>query len=114
MAAAKGEKPDPVRWCRDPSSGSGYGVYRNSLHDVGYTIALQDAGRVVHVVPSLDAQMGKGTRHSVTLTSVDGSTASFPSFDRLPAPEQVMANLARPPLGSSQGNTVNIDAGALK
>ena len=113
-AAESGKTSEPVRWCRDLASAANYGVYRDRAFDRGYTLAVQDAGRVGHIVPSLDAQMGKGTSYTMSFTDVDGTTTSFPGFDRLPAPDQVVRALTGPRVGQAHGTTVRIDAGALK
>lgn len=81
----------PVSWCRDAATRPAYGIYRDADGGLGYEMALQDAGRVVHVTPTLDTMTGKGHGFAISLTGVDGTTDAFPSFDRLPEPDQVVA-----------------------
>lgn len=100
----------PANWCRDPASGSAYGVYRTNADSRGYTMAIGDAGRVANVIASLDTQMGKGNSYSVTLTDVDGAVLSFPTFEGMPAPDQVMAVLRKGPTArvTNAANQTNV------
>ncbi|WP_267381178.1 MULTISPECIES: hypothetical protein [unclassified Sphingomonas] len=93
----------PVHWCRDAASGARYGIYRGD--GAGYEIAFGDAGRVMAVTPTLDTQLGKGNRYSVSFTDVDDSVRAFPAFDGLPSPEQAIALLA----GRSSGVATHKD-----
>lgn len=110
---AKARPAEPARWCRDPATTPQYGVYRNLSFDKGYTLALADAGRVMHVSPTLDAQIGKGDGYSVSFTNVDGTTSSYPGFDHLPAPPQVIAVLGGPATGRAAGKTITVDVNRL-
>jgi hypothetical protein len=110
----------PVAWCLDPATTRTAGIYRSIDGAKGYVIALQDAGRTVSVWPSLGAQIGtKGAAaYSVSLHDVDGRTDALPSFDRLPAPDQVMKLLGGGTLGSTTAGapgkpTISINAKAL-
>ena len=100
----------PLDWCRDPAGGSAYGVYRGIGEDKGYTMAISDAGRSVSVVASLDTQMGKGNGYSVSLNDVDGTVLSFPTFEGMPSPDQVMDDLRKGPTSriNNVGNRTNI------
>lgn len=107
--------PPPV-WCREGAPTVDYAAYRADGDVRGYTLALADSGRVVHVAPGLLAQLGKGpTRYSVTLADLEGAATSFPGFDALPRPEQVVA-LVRGGRATAraQGNQVTVQADALK
>lgn len=111
----------PTSWCRDATRAPTYGVYRADTAGNGYTIAIQDAGRTIAVYPSLAAQLGeKGGAYSVSLRDVDGSTTAFPSFDRLPSPQQVTQTvfrgngLGKQVTGKDGQSTVTIDAKSLK
>jgi hypothetical protein len=118
-------KPDPktqaekpaAPLCRDGESRTEYGVYRREGSDGnGYTMALYDAGRTVGVYPGIMSQIQqrKTMSYSVVLRQVDDSADSFPSFDRLPRPEQVFDLIAKgAPSAKTRGNTVSINASAL-
>lgn len=111
----------PVAWCIDPATTQGVGVYRPLGDGKGYLLALQDAGRTMGVWPSLGGQLGTkdAGAYAVTLGDVDGRTIAYPSFDKLPAPAQVVALLKGGSLGSTGGTgadgkrTINLNANAL-
>ena len=111
----------PAAWCLDPATTQGVGVYRPLGDGKGYLLALQDAGRTMGVWPSLGSQIGTkdAGAYAVTLGDVDGRTIAYPSFDKLPAPGQVVALLKGGPLGSTGGagadgkRTINLNANAL-
>ena len=97
LAAAVAEKKNaadaaPVEWCRDPVKPVvAYGVYRTVGMTDGYVLALGDAGRVATVARSFTLPGEPSTGgYAVTMTDLDGSVATFPSFDRLPQPQQVL------------------------
>ena len=77
-------------WCRDGSSATNYGVYRQS--GPGYVIAFGDAGRRIDVMPSVTSQIDGKSRGQmlVSLTNVDGQQAMFGTFSALPRPQQVL------------------------
>lgn len=108
----------PTRWCQDGPSTTDYGVYRTDETDLtAYTIAFRDAGRAIFVYRSLASQIGQGESYSVSLTDVDGSTLAFPSFDRLPRPEQVIELVLKgQPVGRSStgGKQIDIAPGAIR
>ncbi|WP_238560177.1 hypothetical protein [Sphingomonas sp. Mn802worker] len=106
--------PAQVTWCRDGVGERNYGVYRSGDASGGYAMALGDAGRVISVEPSLMAQINKTGVYSVTLSDVDGSVSTFPSFDRMPSPTQVWSAIAGgKPTSRTQGNTTTVHSGAL-
>ena len=97
-AGATPDKPDtpPARWCRDGEGTPNYGVYRTEGTKNSYTLALGDSGRSANVFPALSiSTLSSGDDFVVTLDEVDGSVATFPSFDRLPMPEQVLDLVGR-------------------
>ncbi|WP_375270978.1 hypothetical protein [Sphingomonas sp.] len=116
-AGANSEKSGqgaPATWCRDAEDGGKYGVYRAGGATDSYLMALGDAGRVIHVTPSLMGQVNKTGAYAVTLTDVDGSASTFPSFNKMPAPAQVWSTVAGgKPSARAQGKQVTLDAGAL-
>lgn len=79
----------PVVWCRDPSAPTAeYGIYRAAGSTDGYTVAIADSGRIAAV--TLPNVLGTGG-YAISYTDLDGTVATFPSFDRLPNPGQVVA-----------------------
>jgi len=106
--------PQPARtWCRDGDGRLEYGVYRDG--GAGYEMAIYDAGRSVSVHPSVMGQIDKSGTYSVSLTDVDGTVSTFPTFDALPSPKQVWALVAGGKrTGVSSGNRVTIDANSLR
>ena len=97
MLAAAVEKDHPadtppVVWCRDPVPPTvTYGVYRATGTSDGYTLAVADSGRVASVYKALTLPGQPSTGgYAVTYTDLDGSIATFPSFDALPQPKQVL------------------------
>jgi len=90
----EGEPGPPPVYCREPGATTNRGVYRPDAATNGYLIALHDAGIAVGVgdVSGLSALLGQGNRRrfSVTLLGRD-SRSSYPSFDRLPPPDQALA-----------------------
>ena len=84
--------PAPVQWCRDPEKPVvDYGVYRAGGMTDGYLLAIGDSGRVAGVYKGITLPGEPSTGgYAVTFTDLDGSVASFPSFDQLPQPQQVL------------------------
>lgn len=85
----------PPAYCREPGATVERGVYRPDRANDRYLIALQDAGIAIAVGEALNlsALLGEGgarRRYSVTLLDRDSSSV-FPSFNRLPRVEQVLA-----------------------
>jgi hypothetical protein len=112
--AGKDKAPPPL-WCRDGDGTMQFGVYRSDLEEQAYALVIADAGRVINVAPSLAALMGKRGRYSVTLTDVDGTVSSFPSFNALPRPEQALGLvLSGQPSSRTKGNETTIDSSVVK
>lgn len=93
MAAAKSDsesspaKPlSPAVYCKDPASTMNYGVYRANAESNAYVMAAGDAGISVLVGPTIS--LGSSPRYSVIVQQLD-SDLSYPSFNRLPSPDQV-------------------------
>jgi|CXWL01.1.fsa_nt_gi hypothetical protein len=102
MATAKSDadnspaKPAPLAvYCKDPASTMNYGIYRANAESDAYVMAAGDAGISVLVGPTIS--LGSGPRYSVVVQKLD-SDLSYPSFSRLPSPDQVwhLINEARP------------------
>ena len=119
-AAATGKAapgPDTVQpWCREGEATAEYAAYRKQANATGYMLALGDAGRIASVFPALSLPTMPGSGgYSVTFTDVDGSVATYPSFDALPRPDQVMkliaggAPMARTATSGKQVN-INLDS----
>jgi hypothetical protein len=86
----KDKAAKPVKWCRNGEATTDYGVYRADEQKVAYTLAIGDAGRVATVGGGLGGLVGDGG-YEVNFRDLDGSTAIFPSFDRLPQPQQLLS-----------------------
>jgi len=60
-------------------------------------------------------QIDKSGTYTVSMTDVDGTVSSFPSFDAMPSPRQVWALVASGKrTGVANGNKVTIDAKAVR
>lgn len=103
MVAARGtiEGRAPV-YCREPGATIDHGVYRPNAATDAYMIALGDAGIVVSLSRAIDLSSliggrgGGSNRFSMTVLARD-ETAVYPSFNRLPPPEQALqVVLSRP------------------
>lgn len=114
--AATSAQAPPSRWCREGEARAGYGVYRSDREGAaGYALALGDAGRIVWVEPSLMGQIEKTGRYSVSLADVDGRVLAFPSFNGMPAPEQVWDLVGKGgPNAAMNGNVMTIDPKTLR
>lgn len=107
-------------WCRDGQPTDSYAVYRRGK-DQGYTLALGDAGRTADVYPGVQPGQLPGAvgGYSVSVSDVDGSIATYPSFDKLPAPAQVLdlikqgRSIARTASAGEKALNIDIDAAAL-
>lgn len=87
-AADKGAEPlKPL--CRDGQPTEYYGVYRAADVTDGYLLALGDSGTTASVYKTFKLDPKAGDGWAVALNALDGSVASYPEFDRLPAPQQV-------------------------
>ena len=103
--------------CRDGIATTMFGVYRREGDDSdGYMIALADAGRTVDVFPDLMSQIEKRKTRSYTvrLNDVDASASSYPSFNALPRPDQVVDLISKgTPTAKSQGKNIIINSSTL-
>lgn len=116
MAASAAIKPSAeVRYCRETSAGVPYGVYRPVGDMERYVIALADSGRAVSVGKSSNITDLEKSIYSVSKLDL-GRSGIYPSFDRLPKPDQVMQLVSKsaPAAAAEAGtNTVTIDASTL-
>lgn len=106
--------PPPV-YCREPGATVERGVYRPGHSTSSYLIALNDAGLAIGVgdASGISQLLGQGNRRRFSVTFYDRESAStYPSFDRLPPPEQAF-RLVREgrPLSTSSGNNTTITTG---
>lgn len=106
--AADGKEPETqVTYCREQDEGARYSAYRITGSDDRYLLAVGDAGRAVSIAPALSLDGGKPD-YSVTFLDL-GTTVIYPSFDRLPSPEQVMETLPDiDPVSSVNVGTSNV------
>jgi hypothetical protein len=74
-------------FCRDGASRLEYSVYRSDMAPDGYLLAIGDAGISASVFPGLSLSNRK--EYAVTLTTHD-SHDTYPSFNALPEPTQVL------------------------
>lgn len=102
--------------CRDGAPTIEYAVYRAPDVTSAYVLALGDSGRTVDVYRSFDAP-GLPSGYAVTLRELDGSSATFPYFDKLPRPEQVLKAVQAGGATSrtrGDGKNITIDSGLVK
>jgi len=109
-------RPPPV-YCREPGATVERGVYRPDRSTDSYLIALHDAGLAIGVgdASALSQLLGNNRRRfSVTLYDRN-ATSSYPSFNRLPPPDQAFA-LVRDgqPLSTTSGTTTTISTDGLE
>lgn len=101
----EGEPGPPPVYCREPGATTDRGVYRPDAATNGYLIALHDAGIAVGVgdVSGLSALLGQGNRRRFSVTLLGrNARSSYPSFDRLPPPDQALALVTGgPPLSTT-------------
>jgi hypothetical protein len=87
------ELPPPV-YCREGERRRDYGVYRPDGATNRYLVALGDAGIALLVGRSLDISelnLGGSGRRSFAVTLLERrGTAVYPSFNRLPPPDQAV------------------------
>jgi hypothetical protein len=108
----EGEPGLPYVYCREPGATVERGVYRPGTSTESYLIALSDGGIAVSAgdVSGLSALLGDGPRSRFAVTLFGRNiTNSYPSFNRLPTPEQALAlvNGVQPlsaTTGGSRGN----------
>ena len=96
-AAGTASPGESGTWCREAMKPKAlYGVYRLAGSSDGYTLAIGDSGRAASVYKafSLPDQPSTGG-YAVSFRDLDGSIASYPSFDKLPQPDQVAALILR-------------------
>lgn len=108
----KAEETRPIVWCRDASSTSVFGVYRDTAGDEpGYFMAIGDAGLAADVSPSLAGLINKKKRIAVNLHLLDRDY-SFAPFTDIPTPEQVFEVIQRdqPISSSDRSGNINITA----
>jgi hypothetical protein len=90
----EGEPGPPPVYCREQGATVEWGVYRADRSTDSYLIALNDVGIAIGVsdMSGLSALLGDPSRRrfSVTLLERNGSS-SYPSFNRLPPPDQALA-----------------------
>jgi hypothetical protein len=96
----------PAVYCREPGATIERGVYRANGSNDAYLIALADAGMALSLAEALDlsAIMGGGSggrRIAMTLLGRNG-TSVYPSFNRLPPPEQAMT------VAGHSGSTISV------
>lgn len=94
ITAEAADGPPPV-YCREAGATLAYGVYRPDAATNRYLIALGDAGIALSVGEAMDLSAllgggGGGRRFSVTMLGRN-ETSVYPSFNRLPPPEQALA-----------------------
>ncbi len=77
-------------WCRDPASQPQYGIYRRGDADDSYLVAIGDVGTSLSV-GRYDLGPLMSPSRGFLVTQSDGVTeVTYPPFDRLPQPEQVL------------------------
>lgn len=107
--------PPPV-FCREPGATVERGVYRPDRSTDRYLIALDETGLAIGVGDSgLSALLNPNSRPRFSVTLYErNATSTYPSFNRLPPPDQAY-RLVREgrPLSSSSGNNVSISTEAL-
>jgi hypothetical protein len=90
----EGEPGPPPVYCREPGATVERGVYRPDGATDNYLIAINDAGLAIGVgdASGLSALLGQPGRQRFSVTLLERiSTSSFPSFNRLPPPDQALA-----------------------
>jgi len=110
VAAADKAPATDVSYCRDPHQDMMSGIYRAGGSSDSYLLALGDAGRVASIRPALPLGRKAEPSYSVTLLDL-GASRLYPSFDRLPGPDQVLGILQRSrPLSVTKvgSNTITI------
>jgi hypothetical protein len=81
-------------YCREPGLPASFGVYRADGSENSYVLTLDDAGNAMSVSPALDlgSLLGGSGGKSWSMVRLDrNGTSVFPSFNRLPPPEQAVS-----------------------
>ena len=105
--SASGEQGERIRFCRDGTGTTRFGVYRQDDSSQSYWVAFNDAGQAAFVSSGLGGLIGKGGFQVKSLT-FDGIDV-FPSFDKLPEPQQVIDLIGRTePLSHTAGKTITL------
>ncbi len=103
----------PVTACAAPLTFRKVKLLKSNTTDVLIQLIGTHAVRVVWVQPSL--QIEKTGHYSVSLADVDGRTLAFPSFNGMPAPEQVWDLVGKGgPSATMNGNVMTIDPKTLR
>ncbi len=96
-------------YCRDAHDDARFSVYRRTGVDDAYVMALGDAGAIIIIGDGLSFSTRGNTTNVDLVTSVSfrtgNQTLGYPSFNRLPAPAQVMAMIE----GSRPATSASID-----
>jgi len=105
VMVAEHEGTPPV-YCREPGATIERGVYRPDGSSQAYLIALGDSGLAFSLAEAIDLSAimgggGGGRRVAMTLLGRNG-TSVYPSFNRLPPPDQAMAVAGR------TGSTISV------
>lgn len=94
LAAEHGAGPPPV-YCREPGATIERGVYRPDGATGSYLIAMHEAGIAFAVGEATDVSallgQGRGRRRFAMTLLERNSSSTYPSFDRLPPPDQALA-----------------------
>jgi len=105
VMVAEHEGTPPV-YCREPGATVERGVYRPDGSSEAYLIALADSGTALSLAEAIDLSAimgsgGGGRRIAMTLLGRNG-TSVYPSFNRLPPPEQAMR------VAGATGSTISV------
>ncbi|HZV18672.1 MAG TPA: hypothetical protein VFF84_08290 [Sphingobium sp.] len=85
---ARATADERAELCREGPSNANASVYRKQGNKQGYTIAIADAGRSIEVDRTIMVLV-EGAGYSVRMNDLAVSY-SYPQFDKLPAPAQVL------------------------
>jgi hypothetical protein len=90
----EGEPGPPAVYCREPGATVEWGLYRADRSTDSYLIGLSDAGIAVAIgdASGLSALLGQHGRRRFSVMLLErNASISYPSFDRLPPPDQALA-----------------------
>lgn len=108
--SAEGESGPPPVYCREPGATLEWSVYRPNGATNRYLIAVGDAGIAIEVGEALDLAAllgdGRGRRRFSTTMLERNAATSYPSFDRLPPPDQALdlVRTASPSMSTTVGD----------